>query len=80
MNGWKAQTAGGFLGFAYDEIRQKNYRETTISVPYWFALLSCIAIGAASWAQWSKRFSLRTLLIGITLVAMLLGLIVWLSK
>ncbi len=38
------------------------------------------AIAAAPWLPWSPRhFSLRTLLIATTLVAVMLGLIVWLA-
>jgi uncharacterized repeat protein (TIGR04138 family) len=33
-----------------------------------------------SWMRWPKRFSLRTLLIATTLVAVVLGLIVWLWR
>jgi hypothetical protein len=42
-----------------------------------FLLLSAAAI-SAPWLRW--RFSLRTLLIATTLVAVAMGLIVWLSK
>jgi hypothetical protein len=34
-----------------------------------------IAIGMSSWFRW--RFSLRTLLIAMTLVAVALGMVVW---
>jgi hypothetical protein len=80
MNGWKAQTAGGFLGFTYYQESIKGGRSTVISVPHWFALLSCIPVGAVSWAHWSNRFSLRALLIATTLVAVVLGLIMWMSQ
>jgi hypothetical protein len=46
----------------------------TISIPYWFLLL---IFAALPWLPF-KRFSLRTLLIATTLVAVVLGLIVWL--
>ena len=38
------------------------------------------ALGTATWAPWSNRFSLRTLLIATTLVAVALGLIVWAAR
>jgi len=44
----------------------------TISIPYWFLLLVFVAL---LWLRW--RFSLRTLLIATTLVAVVLGLIAW---
>ena len=47
-----------------------------ISVPHWF-LTTIFAIAAtAPWIRWSKRFSLRTLLLLTTLVAVVLGLVV----
>ena len=53
--------------------RTANRHEWAVS----FGLLITVAaaIGAASWS--SYRFSLRTLLIATTLVAVVLGLIVW---
>ena len=48
------------------------------SVPHWFLLIWSSALIAAPWLPWwSNRFSLRTLLIAITAVAVVLGLIVW---
>ncbi|MCI0334640.1 MAG: hypothetical protein L0228_15595 [Planctomycetes bacterium] len=34
-----------------------------------------VAFAAAPWIRWSKRFSLRTLLIATTLIAVLLGIV-----
>ncbi len=45
-------------------------------IPSWFLMLVFAMLAAAPWIHW--RFSLRTLLITTTLVAVLLGLIVWL--
>ena len=45
------------------------------SLPHWFYLLLTSLVAAASWI---RRFTLRTLLIATTLVALVLGLIVWL--
>jgi len=44
----------------------------------WFPIVMSfgLAIGIGPWLRW--RFSLRTLLITTTLVAVVLGLIVWL--
>jgi hypothetical protein len=44
-------------------------------VPYWF-LLSITAMPGVLLLPWSRRFSLRTLLIVTTLVAIVLGLVV----
>jgi hypothetical protein len=48
-------------------------------VPHWFVILLISMLAAVSWLPiWSNRFTLRTLLIATTLVAVALGLIVWL--
>jgi hypothetical protein len=56
---------------------QHDPHEDWISIPYWFAVLLTSAVAGASWIRWTKRFSLRTLLIATTLVAVVLGLIAW---
>ena len=47
-----------------------------VLVPHWFAVIVAGSLSAALWLRWS--FSLRTLLIATTLVAVGLALIVWL--
>ena len=47
-----------------------------ISVPCWCCVAFFATLSAVAWIRW--RFRLRTLLIATTLVAMVLGLIVWL--
>jgi hypothetical protein len=51
-----------------------------VSVPHWFSIVVTANIAAAPWFGWSNRFSLRTLLIATTLVAVMLGIIVWSSR
>ena len=46
-------------------------------LPYWIVVLPLTALAAAPLVRW--RFSLRMLLIATTLVAVVLGLIVWLN-
>ncbi len=54
---------------------------TTYIVPHWFPVLLFATFAAAPWySRIPHRFSLRTLLIATTLVAMVLGLIVWLVR
>jgi hypothetical protein len=48
------------------------------SIPYWLLVTDCVAITIAPWL--GRRFSLRTLLIATTLVAVVLGLLVWMSR
>ena len=51
-----------------------------LSIPvchsFLYAVLVSATIAAAPWIRWSKRFTLRTLLIATTLVAVVLGVIV----
>jgi hypothetical protein len=57
-----------------------------VTIPLWFMIVIATLVGHWLPATWSKirrvrlRFSLRTLIIVTTLVAVLLGLIVWLSN
>jgi hypothetical protein len=45
-------------------------------VPFWFAIIGSMVCSAMPQVRWSNRFSLRTLLIATTLIAVVLGLIV----
>lgn len=49
-------------------------------VPFWFLVVLCGVLAAVPWFKPAWRFSLRTLLIVITLVALVLGLVVALAK
>jgi hypothetical protein len=62
---------GGFQYSGYEHI--KNARH--FAAPHWFALIICGLAGVTPWLPW--RFSLRTLLIATTLIAVVLGLVVW---
>jgi hypothetical protein len=46
-----------------------------IALPYWLLVITFAATTTLPWLRW--RFSLRTLLIATTLVAIVLGLVVW---
>jgi hypothetical protein len=51
-----------------------------VVVPY-FALVTVFAfVAAAPWIDWSQSFSLRTLLIATTLIAVGLGVVIWAAK
>ena len=61
---------GGTLGFAF----HNSPAFLAASFPHWL-LVSLIAVVATlPWLRW--RFSLRTLLVAITLVALVLGIII----
>jgi hypothetical protein len=49
-----------------------------IRVPCWFSVLLTGMLAAVVWLPW--RFRLRTLLMATTLVAVVLGLVVWMSR
>ena len=72
-SGWKYSIVSGpphKLGWKSDA------KLLIVPVPYWWPVLLAAAFATAPWLRW--RFSLRTLLIATTLVAVVLGLIVWL--
>jgi hypothetical protein len=48
-----------------------------LALPYWFVVATPAVVAIAPWIRCSKQFSLRTLLIATTLVAVVLGLVVW---
>ena len=60
----------GRFAYIYD-------RGPIVIVPDWFFIGVAAVLSAAPWIRWSNRFSLRTLLITTTVVAVLLGLVVW---
>lgn len=61
-------------GFVW-QVRRDRER-ILISIPYWFLIAISAAFAFVPWLPWHKlqRFSLRTLLIVTTLVAVVLGL------
>jgi hypothetical protein len=64
------------LGFSYFE--SPSSLLDRIRVPHWFLIVLSVVIGTTPWIRY--RFSLRTLLIVTTLVAILLGAIVYATK
>jgi len=69
----QARLALGF-GWGRDVISE------TIYIPQWFTLLISALFAVVPWIKWSRRFSLRTLLIAMTLVAVGLGAIVYVLR
>jgi hypothetical protein len=53
------------------------FREFIFAVPHWFVSLVFFVVAALPCIPWSNRFSLRTLLIGMTVVAVVLGSVIW---
>lgn len=53
---------------------------TTLTLPMWLLAIPFVLATAAPWTLRLKRFSLRTLLIATTLVAVVLGLVVYATR
>jgi hypothetical protein len=62
------ETAGGFG--AFEDLGLK-----VLIVPLWFFLALTGLVATLPWFRWSRRFSLRAVFIGITLVAIALALL-----
>jgi hypothetical protein len=56
-----------------------QYKPTALEVtaPHRVLVLFPIALGCIPWISWSRQFTIRTLLVGATLVAIVLAVIVW---
>jgi hypothetical protein len=65
-----------FQNFSYNH----TWNRTTLVIPYWFLVIFSIALTSAPWIHWSKSFSLRTLLIATTLIAVILRLIIYAAR
>jgi hypothetical protein len=77
--GWKR--SGGYPRFdnGRPKIEWRKY-QLEIETPIWSPLPLLAVLGIAPWIHWSRRFSLRTLLIATTLAAVLLCCVVRLSR
>jgi hypothetical protein len=70
----QSESQDTIMGFVYGEI---DY--WTIWGPHWFLTMIAATLAAALWFRVPYRFSLRTMLIATTLLAVVLGLAVWLA-
>ena len=66
------------LGFSSPVSFFSGATTSNISMPHWFVIVIASSLVVIPWIRW--RFSLRTLLIATTLVAIVLGLGVWLAS
>src|SRR6478752_2526841 len=65
-----AEIGGGFGTWGLHWQTKAPYPPTyRVNCPHWFLVMIVGAIAIAPWIRWSRRFSLRTLLIATTLVA-----------
>jgi hypothetical protein len=51
-----------------------------VSVPYWFLVLVSGSLAMAFQLRWPPQFTLRSLFIATTFLAVVLGMIVWLDR
>jgi hypothetical protein len=65
------------LHLAGIDLTWSSWRSWSLAVRYWFLTMIPSAIAVAPWIKWSRRFSLRTLLVGMTLAAIGLGLVAY---
>ena len=62
-------------GFGFESTTDK----TVVAAPHWILIVTFFGLAALPWFPF-KRFSLRTLLIAVTLGSIVLGLIAWALK
>jgi hypothetical protein len=74
---WKFQTTDVQLDKPTLFTWSSNRKASIFYLPFWFLVIGAAALSAMPWLRWQKRFSLRTLLIATTVVAALLGAIVY---
>ena len=72
----KENTGPSMLGFGVTH-RPGYFR---IRLPHWFLVAATATAAVVPWFSWRWHFSLRTLLIATTLVAVVLGLIVYFAR
>jgi hypothetical protein len=66
--------------FGLVRLAYSSPQEWFVQIRIWLPVLFAGALAVLPWIHWSKRFSLRTLLIITTLLAVLLGGIVYTSR
>jgi hypothetical protein len=77
-NDWGGQPLPSYLGFESSWLSGPIPMNVWSVVPYWFPTLACSLVALFPWLHKLRaRFTLRTLLTATTLVAVVLGLIVW---
>jgi hypothetical protein len=59
-------------------IRAFSTKQNEFAVPFWASSLIAVTLAAFPWIRW--RFTIRTLLIATTLVAVVLGLVVYTTR
>jgi hypothetical protein len=63
-------------GFAY----QSGLGLSVLMLPYWFLALMCGSLTMIVQLRWPLQFTLRSLFIATTFLAVMLGMIAWLDR
>ena len=74
--GGRNQIDRGFLGFKI--LREK--KEWGVQLPHWAAVVALAAFAAVPWGKRIPRFSLRALMVAMTLVAVMFGIVAFSMK
>jgi hypothetical protein len=75
---WDA-TKSLFKGaFGFGTIKQQTF--FIYCAPHWFFVLLALIFATLPWLHWSRRFSLRTLFIAITIISLALGVVVYITQ
>jgi hypothetical protein len=75
---WRLEVRDGLTENMFDWTFLANPKRIRIRIPNLLLIFLSAALASLPWIRW--RFSLRTLLIATTLVAVVLGMIVWAAK
>lgn len=74
---WAYKSVGGYTSSDGPFVWRRDRTSLHVVVPHWLIVIVAVTGGGILWLPF--RFSLRTLLIATTLIAVLLGLIMWLA-
>jgi hypothetical protein len=81
LSAWGLESMGSGSWPAKDEIEESKWGSTFVSpldfsmwMPYSALVLVGMAVAVAPWIKW-RRFSVRSMLVAVTLVAILLGVV-----
>jgi hypothetical protein len=66
-----------FAGLGFSRVEPNG--GIAVLVPQWFLISLAAILAATPWGHWRWRFSLRTLLIATTLIAVVLGMVIYFS-
>jgi hypothetical protein len=59
--------------FVFSKVQAQKYDGITIGAPHWSVAVAWAAVSGAAWIKDPRRYGLRTLLIGMALIALVFG-------